>query len=155
MKKRVCSFLMAFVMMFSLLPAAVFAAEVESVTTYVTISNAGTLVTEKDGAFVAYAPVSVSDRNHNGTIDIDDALFAAHEQYYIGGAAAGYDSYTGAYGLSLSKLWGNDSGAFGYYVNDESAWSLADQVNDGDHIRAYIYRDTAAWSDKLARFKQP
>ena len=96
--------------------------------------------------------VKVTDYNKNGSFDIDDTLYCAHEQNYKGGAAAGYNSYTGSYGLSLGKLWGDDSGSFGYYVNNASAWSLADVVKDGDYVYAFVYSDGVGWSDKYSYF---
>lgn len=97
--------------------------------------------------------VEVTDYNKNGYFDIDDTLYCAHEQNYKGGAAAGYSSYTGSYGLSLGKLWGDDSGSFGYYVNNASAWSLADVVKNGDYVYAFVYTDDVAWSDKYSYFE--
>ncbi len=111
---------------------------------YVTIANAGeTVVTQES--------ILVSDHNKNGILDIDDALYFAHEYKYEGGAEAGYSSYTGQYGLSLGKLWGDASGAFGYYVNNNSAWSLADEVKKGDYVTAFVYKN-ADWSDRYSYF---
>ncbi len=112
-------------------------------TVYVTIAN-GNLVLNQ-GA------VTVTDRNSDGRLNLDEALYAAHETYYSGGAAAGYSSYTGEYGLSLGKLWGNDKGSYGYYLNHASAWSLEDPVKTGDYIDAFVYT-TADWSDVYCFF---
>lgn len=98
--------------------------------------------------------VEVTDYNKNGYFDIDDTLYCAHEQNYKGGAAAGYSSYTGGNydGISLGKLWGDDSRSFGYYVNNASAWSLADVVKDGDYVYAFVYSDGVNYGDKYSYF---
>lgn len=159
MKKKLCSWLLVLTMALSLLPTAAFAAEeAASITAYVTISSEGSLVTGKGGEAVAYAPVTVTDQNENDSFDIDDVLYAAHEQYYAGGANAGYSTYDSTYGLSLSKLWGvgedNKTASAGYYLNHASAWSLTDAVNNGDYVAAFNYRDTAYWSDIYCYFDQ-
>ncbi|GEM_PF-930055 len=111
----------------------------------VTVSNAGTVV-------VPMKTVTVIDRNYDGAFDMDEVLYATHEAYYEGGAAAGYASGVTQYGLSLTKLWGDTSGAFGYYLDDVSCWSLADTVIAGQSVYAYIYADQTYWSDSYAFF---
>ena len=112
-----------------------------------TISNAGTLT-------VPAQSVTVTDRNGDGKFDLDEALYAAHEAYYEGGAAAGYRSAESDYGLSMEKLWGADSGAFGYYLNDQFAMSLLDEVKAGDRVAAFVYSDAVSWSDSYCYFDQ-
>lgn len=111
----------------------------------VTISDAGTVV-------MAQQPIAVTDLNENGIFDMDDVLYAAHEAAYIGGAEAGYGSAETAYGLSLTKLWGDTSGAFGYWRNDASCWSLSDEVCEGDSVTAFVYQDSTGWSDAYSKF---
>ena len=116
---------------------------------YVTISDA-------DGNLaVAHKSVSVSDSDGDGALTINDALYAAHEEFYNGGAAAGYGSDTGDYGLMITKLWGSENGgSYGYYVNNASAMSLADPVADGDHLNAFVYTDLTGWSDTYCYFNE-
>ena len=157
MKKRVLSLLMAFVMVIGLLPATARAAETNeaaTITAYVTISVDGTFAVGKENTQMGGIPVTATDRNGDGKVNIDETLLAAHEAYYSSGAE-GYSSYTGPYGLSLGKLWGDASGAFGYYVNDASAWSLDDTVADGDRLTAFVYQDKTGWSDSYTYFAQP
>lgn len=113
---------------------------------YVTISD------EKGNLALAQKAVDVSDVDGDGAVTINDALSAAHEANYNGGAAAGYGSGLTDYGLSMNKLWGNESGSYGYYINNASAWSLTDPVKDGDYVSAYVYTDMAAWSDTYSYF---
>ncbi|MEA4946744.1 MAG: S-layer homology domain-containing protein [Oscillospiraceae bacterium] len=151
MKKRVLSLLLSLTLALSLLPAAAWAASPNSVTAYVTISVAGQIQSAKDNSMLMVrAPVTVTDLNANGTIDIDDALRAAHAKYADN--AHGYTSADGQYGLGITMLWGDTSGAFGYYVDNASASGLTDSVSDGDSITAYIYRDTTTWSDQYTHF---
>lgn len=119
--------------------------EALSAEVYVTIANKGTLE-------VVQEKVTVTDRDNDGKLTIDEALYAAHEAKYEGGAAAGYESGITAYGLSLIKLWGDASGSFGYYVDDASAWSLADEISNGNYITAFVYADGASWSDVYCYF---
>lgn len=112
---------------------------------YVTISNKGSLVMTQE-------KITVSDADKDGALTVNDALYCAHEAKYEGGAAAGYASGFTAYGLSLTKLWNDASGNFGYYVNNASAWSLADPVKDGDYVNAFVYADATTWSDTYCYF---
>ena len=115
----------------------------------VTLIKQGAFVTAADGEAVAMRKVTLTGKT---SYTVDDALRAAHDAFYSGGAAAGYASENSQYGLSLTKLWGDTSGAFGYYRNDAMAWSLEDPVIDGDRITAYIYSDTENYSDAYSYF---
>lgn len=84
--------------------------------------------------------------------NIDDALKAAHDAKYEGGSDKGYASATGDYGLYITKLWGDTSGAFGYTVNNKMSSGLSDKVSAGDSVVAYIYSDATAYSDKYTYF---
>ncbi|MBQ8786685.1 MAG: hypothetical protein IJZ61_03520 [Oscillospiraceae bacterium] len=119
----------------------------ETVDVYVTISD-GT------GALpVTQEKITVTDVDADGALTINDALFAAHEAKYDGGAEAGFDSSETEYGLSLNKLWGvENGGSYGYYKNNTSAMSLSDTIVDGDYITAYAYSDLTAWSDAYCWF---
>lgn len=107
---------------------------------YVTIARKGSLA-------VAQEKITVTDRDGNGILTVDEALYAAHETKYEGGAKAGYASAATDWGLSISKLWGDSSGNFGYYLNNASAWSLADTVKEGDYLTAFVYSDATNYSD--------
>ena len=111
-------------------------------------------ISDKDGKLVLIQEeITVTDINGDGVLNIDEALYAAHEAKYKGGAEAGYRSSAGAYGLSLDKLWGTENGgSYGYYINDKSANSLSDTVKSGDRIYAYVYTDLNTWSDTYCYF---
>ena len=97
--------------------------------------------------------ITVSDIDEDGVLTINDALYCAHEAKYTGGAAAGYATLLGDYGLSLSKLWGiANGGSYGYLVNNKFAWGLTDAVEEGDYVNAFIYTDTDSWTDTYSYF---
>jgi predicted RND superfamily exporter protein len=85
---------------------------------------------------------------------VDEALVAAHNAAYTGGAEAGYSSAYGAYGLGITKLWGDTNLAYGYWLNDVSCFSLEDEVKEGDDLVAFVYKDGIYWSDVYATFDQ-
>jgi len=103
---------------------------------------------------VAYKQIEVTDTDADGALTISDALYAAHEKFYADGAE-GYGTFMSDYGLSLGKLWGEENGgSYGYYVNNASAWSLADPVSEGDHVYAFVYTDLTYWSDTYSWFEK-
>ena len=144
MKKVLCFILSALFTCVALIPA--FAAEPVNVT--VTVCDGGTVPA------LACADVTVTDKDADGTLTIYDTLYCAHEAYYSGGAA-GFGTSVTDYGVSLTKLWNKKSPAgygFGYYVNDEAAFSLTDPVKEGDYVAAFIYTDAVGFSDAYAYF---
>jgi len=97
--------------------------------------------------------VNATDVNNDGVVSIYDALFAAHEAAYEGGAEAGFKTEDTEFGLSMLSLWGVDNGgSFGYYVNNNFVYSLLDAVTDGDHVQAYAFTDLETWSDTYSYF---
>ena len=137
MKKLVCCVLA--MMMLCVCAAA------ESV--YVTISD------DQGNLVMASEAIDVSDADEDGAITVYDALYAAHEAAYDGGAAAGFGVENTEYGLSLTKLWGvENGGSYGYYVNNVSAYSPLDRLKEGDHLQAFVYTDLEAWSDTYCYF---
>ena len=124
----------------------------EDITVTVTISVSGEFVTAADGTLVAGVPVLVSDLDESGDFNIDEVLIAAHDAFYPGGAAAGYASSVGKWGLAIDELWGDTSYAFGYYVDHTMAMGLADPVEDGGYVQAYVYADKEYYSDSYSYF---
>lgn len=114
---------------------------------FVTISNKGNVVLFQQN-------ITVTDVNNNGFFDVDDALYAAHEAGYTGGAAAGYASEVTQYGLGIAKLWGDTSYCYGYWLNNASCWSLEDVVAEGNHLVAFVYTDGTNWSDVYTKFEK-
>lgn len=121
----------------------------------VTITNKGELVYGSDSGktLVADAPIVAKDLDNSCTVDVDEVLKAAHNAYYEGGAEAGYKSEYTSFGMSLNKLWGDTSGAFGYWLNDNSCWSLSDTVEEDARVKAFVYKDGTGWSDIYTFFE--
>ncbi len=143
--KKLFSVMFAFLVIMGCINITTFA-DNASATVYVSISNKGQLVT-------AQTKVTVTDIDGDNTLTVNDALYAAHEAAYPGGAKAGYSYYIHKdYGLSIGKLWGDTSGNFGYYINNSSCWSLADTVKNGDYLNAFVYSDSKYYSDKYCFF---
>lgn len=142
---RTLSALLLTLLLVGMLGVTAMAESEASANVTVTIADEGTLVMTQE-------TVSVTDVDGDGALTVNDALYAAHEAAYEGGAAAGYGSGMTEYGLSLNKLWGDESGSFGYRVNNVSCWSLADPVAEGDHVVAFVYKDQTAWSDSYSFF---
>lgn len=111
-------------------------------------------IADKGSAKVLQQYITVTDVNKNGVFDVDDALYAAHEAFYQGGAEAGYASASTKWGLGITSLWGDDSGNYGYWLNHASCWSLEDAVGEGDHLVAFVYADGTTWSDAYTRFEK-
>ncbi len=145
--KKVFSLMLSLLMILGCMSISAFAKE-EDVTVYVSVANKGELV-------AAQVKVTVTDVDNDGALTVNDALYALHDAVYEGGANAGYNYYIHKdYGLSLGKLWGDASGNFGYYVNNASCWGLADVVEDGDYVNAFVYTDTKFYSDTYCFFNE-
>ncbi len=146
--KRIFAVMLVLVLAFATIGLTAFAEEAaDTVAVYVTISD------DKGKTVLAQEKVTVTDADEDGALTINDALFAAHEAGYEGGAAAGYETIVTEWGISLNKLWGvQNGGSYGYYVNNQSAWSLTDAVKDGDYLNAYAYTDLTTWSDTYCYF---
>lgn len=145
--KKILAVILTVLLLMGTMSLAAFATDGVSASVYVTIAD-------KDGKLaLVQEKITVIDLNADGKLTIDEALYAAHEAKYEGGAAAGYKSENTEYGLSLTKLWGtSNGGSYGYYVNNASAWSLSDEVKEGDYINAFVYTDTESWSDTYCWF---
>ena len=130
----------------------------EPINMYVTIASDGTIVRGKDNGYVTQAIVTVTDRDSDGILTVDEALYATHEKYYEGGAEAGYNTFEGQYGLSLGMLWGEGTpgvtASAGYWLNNVSCWSLEDPVKEGDYLTAFNYYDALGYSDSYSYFEE-
>lgn len=146
MKKKLLSILLTLLCLTAALPLIAQATEDTPATAEVTVSIIN------GSPVMAAEKITVTDTDNDDLLTIRDALYCAHEKKYEGGAAAGYATEPSQYGISLVKLWGDISGAYGYYLNNASPLSLLDAVNNGDSITAFIYQDTFGWSDAYSYF---
>ena len=123
----------------------------------VTASAENIFVTISDGTGlkVTQEKVDVQDTDGDGAITVIDALTAAHDKFYDGGAEAGFATFESDYGTSLGKLWGiENGGSYGYYINGKAAFSMTDALSDGDYLDAFAYSDLTAWSDMYCYFNE-
>lgn len=101
---------------------------------YVTISDgSGEMV-------LCHAAVTLTDENRDGKLTVNDVLWAAHEDKYPGGAAAGYLTEKGDNGESrLLRMWGEDVGEEDWNValNNDPMKTLDTRVEAGDHIQLF------------------
>ena len=148
--KKVITLFTTLALLLSLLAIGA-SAEEKSTSVQTTLDTAYVTVAVKGALVAVQVPVVLDDYDNDGALTVNDALYGLHEKSYEGGAAAGYASYQSDYGLSMSKLWGDESGAFGYYLNNASCMSLVDSVKDGDHVTAFVYA-SADWSDVYSYF---
>ncbi len=116
----------------------------------VTIDNKGAFAEAKDGSAMVEKTVTVADIDEDGYKTIDEALVAAHDAYFDGGAAAGYsqgEAFT-------SKLWGVSTQSILYFVNDTglSNGATVDTVAEGDALYAALLKDDATYGDWYSKF---
>jgi len=143
-KSKVFGLIMAMALVLSTLGLPAFAADASAKVTVTIINGSPVLVRQE---------VTVTDADEDGALTVNDALILAHDLKFEGGSAAGYKSSQSDYGLFLEKLWGvENGGSYGYYLNDTSCMSLGDAVADGDDLVAFVYTDTAAYSDTYSYF---
>ena len=143
--KKLSAIAAAFAVSLAAIPFCVFAESADSCDVYVTITNGEHKIVMEE--------VTVTDTDGDGALTVSDALYNAHEEFYDGGAEAGYATEMTKWGLSLTKLWGVvNGGSYGYYLNNQMCWSLTDTVADGDYLSAFVYTDTKTFSDAYSFF---
>ena len=113
--------------------------------------NVKVSVTTKNSIKAGLVDVAAGDEDGDGAITISDALYVAHKIYCSAGVS-GYAAEETEFGLSLVKLWGDESGNFGYYLNHQPAMSLADTIKEGDVINACIYEGVYPNMESYAYF---
>ncbi len=151
MKK--CAALVLVILVFSLFTLTVYATPPEQPFAPVYVS-----ITDETGIVLA----AEEYRLYNTTYSLDSILNDIHSRCHKDGAAA-YGTENSPYGVSLTKLWGVETGAFGYQLIDKngdpiSVYSLADTIspdpNSGDsyQLYAYAYTDLVNFSDTFSYF---
>lgn len=129
--KRVLSLTLVLVCFVLLLAGCGDKAKTETVTV--------TIVDKNGEAVLALKEVKAKDLDGDDKITIFEALKAAHATCPNGGKD-GFAAEETQYGLSMTKLWGEENGgSFGYYVNNEMPMSLTEEVKTDDQIVAYFY----------------
>ena len=123
-----------------------FAAKEEKPYAYVNIYDGKKVV-------LAMCKVEKNDEDGDGDWTINDALITAHNKECKGG----YASAASEWGTSIIKLWGDESGAFGYYLSNKMVMTdVKEKLSETtpDVIYAYVYSDTQTWSDAYTFFDE-
>lgn len=145
--KKLIIITLALIVTLSAGSATVFADENigESITVYFTMTDKGQRTIHREA-------ITVTDTDGNGNISIHDALTSVHDAKYEGGSEAGYSLQNVSDGTSVSKLWGDESGAFGFRINDLPAESIHASINGGDELHVFLCADTERMSDVYCYF---
>lgn len=110
-------------------------------TAYVTVSNGSIVIANKE--------VTLKDADGDGHITLNDALISAHTN------PDDYGYELTQYGISMTKLCSvANGGAYGYFLNNAPVMSLSDEIKDGDSLYAFVYTDTASFSDTFCFFDE-
>lgn len=142
LKKITCLILIA-LMLGSALVCYTAAAK-EKIFAYVNIYDGSKLV-------LSMYKAEKTDEDGDGSWTINDALITAHKAK----CKDGYASAASEWGTSIIKLWGDESGAFGYYLNNKMVMTdVKEKLSETtpDVIYAYVYSDKTTWSDAYSYF---
>ena len=141
-QRKLLSLLLALVLVLSMLPAAVFAAD--TITVYATVSNRGEIAVEEGGVPVANVPVTVEAEDGKATVDA--VLRALHESYGKEYVCKGY----------VTTCWSVPSSNCLFFVNDKglSTGVTVDTMQDGDRLTVSINADDATYADWYTFFDQ-
>lgn len=151
--KKTIALTAAFMLSFSAMSLTALAAEEDTAKDASSVSVYVNIADDKGNFPVLNKYIQVSDADEDSKITVNDVFITAHNEFFEGGAEAGYAASVGQYGLFVDKLWGIENGGyFGYCINDEFAFSLTDVVEDGDKINAFCYQDTENFSDSYSFF---
>lgn len=147
MKKRIAALVLALVMVLGLVPSVAFAEEEGSIKIYMSVSNAGTLATCNDGEAMAFREVTVTDYDADNMITFHEALIAAHNTYFDGGAEAGYGYDEGGF---VQKVWGVANGG-SYFFNQNGVsipvGVMGQEIAENDYLTVCIMKDAEGFSD--------
>ena len=148
---RLTAILLSLMMVVVFIPTFAFAAN-NTITVYMTVSNAGQLAKANDGSAMANKEVTVTDVDGDGHFTFHEALVAVHKAY---NSEDGYSGSTSSYGYSVTKVWGvENGGSYLFFVNDEGISTGVDgaTVNNGDYLTASVMSDTTYYADWYSAF---
>ena len=142
--KKILSIALVLLMLGSALVCYTAAATAEKTFAYVNIYDGNKLV-------LSMYKAEKTDEDGDGSWTINDALITAHKAK----CKDGYASAASEWGTSITKLWNDESGAFGYYLNNKMVMTdVKEKLNETtpDVIYAYVYSDKTTWSDAYTFF---
>ncbi len=151
MLKRIVSLMMCMVLIVGIIPIC--AKATDAVTVSVSFSINGTLEADKYGEIIANREIELSGKE---SYTANDALHALHTLYHPDGEEAyGTDVSTSDWGTYsyITKLWGDNSGKFGYQVNGgEVSTTLDTPMGDGDTLDVCIYENYYPDTEDYTKF---
>lgn len=146
--KRILSLLLSLAVISGTAPAYVSAntEPAEDARVYFTVSDRGIIAADNDGKAMAGREVTVKDINLDGKLSYDEALRAAHREY---NSESGYVSENTQYGVSISRLWGVDTGNTLLFINNEGILNDAgtETVLEGDKLTVSVNKDNTYYAD--------
>ena len=93
-------------------------------------------------AALACLEILLEDADGDGFLTVHDALFAAHEQQFDGGAEAGFATEQAENGRIATMLWGANDSRTAVYVNHVPVEDLLAPVQDGDRLYGFVFGET-------------
>lgn len=151
MTRSILTLALSVILCVCLIPTKVAGAEPVDIDVYVTISVSGDFADTTTGEDIAYKKITLTGQSG---YTVSDVLKKVHDEYYPGGAAAGYAENTYGWATMFWGTTGTYGAPCGYYVNNASAGGTTDPVNDGDHVYAFLYTDTIEYTDKYTYFSE-
>ena len=90
---------------------------------------------------MACREVLLRDTDGDGLFTVHDALAAAHDLQFAGGAEAGYAAEQTEDGRIATMLWGESGGRIGIYVNHMPVEDLLTPIQDDDLLYGIVCED--------------
>lgn len=119
----------------------------------ITVNNQGVLASDEDGDAMANREVTVYDLDGDREFTVEEALIAAHKQYYKDGEDGYAYGDLGTYS-AVTKLWGIETTNTLFLVNSEPFSDSVKEakIEDGDKLYASVNSDNVNWADYYAEF---
>ena len=162
LKRRILALMLAFIMVFTMIPAMAWADgsaeptinlvsvtnDAQNVT--MTLSNKGVIESGKDGELIANKPLTVGDADNDGSITFNDALIVLHQEYNAEGASA-YKVEDNGY---VTKLWNEETSNTLFFKNNKGFSTLVKEtaISEGDKLVASINSDSTYYADWYTYF---
>lgn len=140
--KRILSLFLSLLMLFCSAGTEAFAVNESTVTVSFSLNMKGVLGKANDNSVLLNKKLTVTDINEDGKFSADEALLAAHNAY---NTSSGYE-VSGGY---AQKVWGDTSGNYLFFINDEG---IADSLtncflSDNDKFYVSVNKDGTYYAD--------
>ncbi len=123
----------------------------EPVGLFLAVNNKGEYAKDKDGSPMMIEILVAEDLNFDGKVTVEEALIAAHDDYFEGGAPAGFkveDPYGSGYEM-VTRLWGVDTTNTLFFIDGEAITAGVTEaaVKEMGLLYASINKDDKYYSD--------